>query len=241
MSLAIKCKGCGREIPADDVNIDTRLAKCRSCNAVFQIMSEGTVRKPVPMPRNIVVAEGPESLDIVRKWKRTSLTLFMALFAGLWNAIVFGLLFAVITIGFAREEGKSGAGAFVWLFLTPFVLVGAATAYAALALLLNRTRITRQGEILSVTHEPFRWFGRHTLDASQISQLYCTEYASHSSNGVPQYRMCVNALMKDGARIELVKGLEDKGQAFYLEDLIERHLRIAHRPISGEYKGGLLD
>jgi hypothetical protein len=57
------------------------------------------------------------------------------------------------------------------------------------------------------------------------------------SNDRPEYRMCVKAAMTDGARIELIKGLEDPGQAFYLGNLLERRLGIESRPVHGEFKG----
>jgi len=242
MSLAIKCKGCGQEIPADDVNIATGLAKCRGCNAVFefsaQVEKQGRAeREPVPMPKNLVVAEGPGSLTVVRKWKAGSLGFFFLAFALFWNLIVSVFVVATLFGPGATWEGtdQKVSPSFMWLFLTPFILVGFGMGYAALALLFNRTRVSIEGDQVEVIHRPFRWFGNRRLDAREINQLFCTEYVAYKSNDQPQYRMCVNAILQDGAKLELIKGLEDAGQAFYLEDLIERHLRIPDRPVSGEH------
>src|SRR5262245_24811824 len=242
--LAITCKGCGKTIPADDVNLASGLAKCRGCNAVFeftdQVKTQGRApRQPVPMPKNMAVAEGPGSLTVVRKWKAGSLGIFFLIFALIWNLIVSVFVFATLFGKGATWEGSNEkvSPAFMWLFLTPFILVGLATGYGALALLFNRTRISIEGDQVDVVHQPFRWFGNRRLDAREINQLFCTEYVAYKSNDTPQYRMCVNAVLQDGARLELIKGLEDTGQAFYLEDLIERHLRIPNRPVHGEYRG----
>jgi len=239
--LAVHCKGCGKPIPVDDVNINTRLAKCRGCNAVFEFTAQvreqvRAPRKPVPLPKNLVVAEGPGSLTIVRKWKPGSLGFFILAFALFWNLFVSVFVFAALFGGGATWEGtdRKVSPAFLWLFLTPFILVGFGMGYGALALLFNRTRVSIEENKFEVVHQPFRWFGNRRLDAREINQLYCTEYEAYKSNGLPQYRMCVNAVMRDGARLDLIKGLEDPGQAFYLEDLIERHLRIPDRPVSEE-------
>ena len=243
MSLAIKCKGCGREIPAGDVNIDTRLAKCLQCNAVFEISTQVAdqsrgPRASVPMPKNMEVAEGPGSLTVVRKWKAGSLGFFFVVFALIWNLIVSVFVAAMFFGDGATWEGsdRKVSPAFMWLFLTPFILIGLGTGYASLAFLFNRTRVSIEGDQVEVIHRPFRWFGNRRLDAREINQLFCTEYVAYKSNDQPQFRMCVNAILQDGARLELIKGLEDTGQAFYLEDLIERHLRIPDRPVSGEYR-----
>lgn len=241
-NLALTCKACSQVIPADDVNLDTCLAKCRACNAVFEFAPqletrERAARQAVPMPRNIVVAEGPGSLTILRKWKAGAIGFFFLVFAGFWNLIVSVFVVAAATgKEFKSESGTPVSGGFIWLFLTPFILVGLGTGYAALALLFNRTRVTIEGTRLQVEHRPFRWFGHQVLDASQIGQLYCTEYEAYKSNNQPVYRMCVTAQMKDGSRVALIKGIEDAAQAFYLEDLIERHLRVADRPVAEEYK-----
>jgi hypothetical protein len=245
--MQIVCKGCAKPIPADDVNLDSGLAKCRGCHAVFEFAAQvkdrsAPPRPPVPLPGNISMAEGPTSLTLVRRWKFTALTGFMLVFAGFWNLIV--SIFVVATL---FGDGATWKGTdqkvspwFMGVFLTPFILIGIGTAYTALALLLNRTRVSIEGMRLTVKHGPIRWFGNHVLDAAEISQLYCTQYVSHKSNNREVHRMCVNALMSDGARIELVKGLEDAGQAFYLEQEIERHLAIESRPVEGEFKGSHL-
>src|SRR5688572_9753133 len=245
--MQISCKSCAKPIPADDINLDSGLAKCRGCHAVFEFAAQvkersAPPRAPVPLPKNMSMAEGPSSLTIVRRWKFTPLLGFMMVFAGFWNLIVSVFVFAPLFGDGATWEGtdQKVSPAFMWLFLTPFILIGFGSGYATLALLLNRTRVSIEGMRLTVKHGPIPWFGNHVLDAAEISQLYCTQYVSHKSNNQEVHRMCVNALMSDGARIELVKGLEDAGQAFYLEQEIERHLAIEPRPVEGEFKGSHL-
>lgn len=247
--MQIRCVSCREDIPAEDVNIDNALAKCRACHAVFDFRDQvkkadvpalrKREREPVPMPKNLVVAEGPQTLDIVRKWGRGPGCFFL-FFSAFWNTIVSVFVVAAAS-GAMKDEGGSGPGAFIWLFLTPFILIGLGTGYAALALLLNRTIIQVEGNELRVSHRPLRWPGARTLDAAQISQLYCSEYVAYKQNNSPQYRMRVHAMMLDGSRVDLISGIEDAGQALYLEQILEKHLGIEDRPVKDEYTGGHLD
>ena len=71
--MQISCKSCGKPIPADDINLDSGLAKCRGCHAVFEFAAQVKERStepraPVPLPKNMSMAEGPSSLTIVRRW-----------------------------------------------------------------------------------------------------------------------------------------------------------------------------
>lgn len=248
--MKIVCISCRKDIPAGDVNLDHRLAKCMACHAVFDFSAQVKGAPPpaakvkrdrgeIPLPKNLVVAEGMQSLDIVRKWARGP-AFFLLFFSGFWNSIV---LVFVVAAAFGDMKDKSGndPGCFIWIFLTPFILVGLVTAYIALALLLNKTTIRVEGNELTVSHGPMRWPGAKTLDASRIDQLYCTEYVAYTQNRRPVYRLMVQALMLDGSRVDLIKGVEDAGQALYLEQILERHLGIQDRPVRDEFQGGQLD
>ena len=249
--MRIRCVSCRKDIHADDVNLDNALAKCRSCHAVFDFTDQVRSAAPpaakvkrdrgeIPMPKNLVVAEGLQTLDIVRKWGRGPGCFFL-FFAAFWNSIVFVFVLAA-AFGEVKEKGSGEpVGWFIWVFLTPFILVGLGTGYAALAFLLNKTTIKVEGNELKVSHGPLRWPGSKTVDVSQIRQLYCTEYVAYKQNNQPQYRFKVHAMMLDGTRLDLIPGIEDASQALYLEQILEKHLGIEDRPVQDEYQGGHLD
>lgn len=250
--MRVKCVGCEREIPAEDVHLERVLAKCGACHAVFDFSDQvGKAGAPpseeklkrdrgdIPMPKNLTVNEGMQTLDIVRKWGKGP-GCFLLFFSGFWNSVVSVFVVGAAT-GTLKDEGGMGPGCFIWVFLTPFILIGLGTGYAALALLLNKTTIKVEGNELSVRSGPLRWAGNKTLDASQISQLYCAEYVAYQQNKQPVYRFKVHAMMLDGSRVDLIPGCEDAGQALYLERLLERHLGIEDRPVKDEYRGSHLD
>ncbi|HEX7901634.1 MAG TPA: hypothetical protein VF950_28000 [Planctomycetota bacterium] len=241
--MRIICVSCRKEIPAGDVNIDTSLAKCLACHAVFDFTDQvkgGSApakkrdRGEIPMPKNLVVAEGMQSLDIVRKWARGP-AFFFLFFSGFWNSIVMVFVVAAASGGFKDESGDGFVGWFIWVFLTPFILIGLGTGYAAIALLLNKTTIKVEGTELKVSHGPMRWPGAKTLDAARIDQLYCAEYVAYTQNNRPQYRMKIHALMLDGSKVDLISGIDEINQALYLEQILEKHLGIEDRPVRDEY------
>jgi hypothetical protein len=249
--MDIQCERCGKRIPAEDVNLSVVLAKCRNCNAVFDFSSQvqlSTVpeaklkrdRGELPMPKQFRVEKNNKGLVITRKWGRGIAVLFV-IFSMFWNLIV-----SVFVVAFLGGMMNPAHGAnqppqwFMGLFLTPFVLVGIGTGWAALGLLLNRTTIRVDGARLSVSNGPIWWPGKRDLSTKDLDQLYCEEYVAYRENSVPVYRLRVQALCKDGSKIKLVPGMEDAGQALYLEQLLEKHLGIVDRPVSGEFRGGPL-
>jgi hypothetical protein len=248
--MQVQCSTCRSKLPAEDVNIDTVLAKCRSCNSVFDFSDQVRLEKipetkvkrdrgDIPLPRQIRVDDRGRTLEITRRWARGP-AFFFLFFSGFWNLIV--SIFVVAFLSGMMRPTRNSSGQpppwFMGLFLTPFVLVGIGTGWAALALLFNTTRIRVVDRRLMVRHGPIWWPGKRDLDTSTLDQLYCEEYVAYTQNNVPQYRFQVQAICKDGSKLKLVRGMEDPGQALYLERLLEKHLGITDRAVRGEFQGG---
>jgi hypothetical protein len=233
--VEIRCEQCREPVPADDINLDTVLAKCRNCNSVFDFSRQvgrsnptaAKVRRDkgeIPLPAGLRVDDDGRTLTIVKPWSRT-LGCFFLVFAALWN----GITWTGLVLGFSSQEPWTTR-----LFMVPFILVGLATAYSALVGLLNRTVIRVDQERLTVTMAPIPSFGNRRFDVGALDQLWVTEYVAYQQNNVPQYRFSVEALLKDGTKKRLMGGLEVADQALYLEGLLEKRLGIVDRPMEGE-------
>jgi hypothetical protein len=118
------------------------------------------------------------------------------------------------------------------LFPLGHLAVGAAITYAALAQLLNVSRVEVSSDLLVVKHGPIPWLGNHRLCASDVSRLFCEESAKRGKGGV-SIRYQVNAVVR-GRTVRVVTNLQDKQQALYLEQVIEARLRIPDEKIPGE-------
>lgn len=240
--MQIHCRGCRTMIPADDINLQAMLAKCSSCHSVFDFSNQVRMEPPpakvkrdrgeVAMPASFRVQQEGGTLIVEHRWPKGP-AWFLLFFSAFWNVIVSVFVVAAAAGGFEDSPDGPG-GAFIWLFLTPFILIGLGTAYLAVAFLLNRTTIGVQDGVLIVVHSPIPWPGGRRLPVAEIEQLYCEEYVAYQQNRVPQWRVALQARIRAGDRIRLVAGMEGPEQGVYLEQLLERHLGIQDRPVTGE-------
>lgn len=233
--MEIRCDSCREPVPAADVNLDTVLAKCRKCNAVFDFSRQVDRRDPtpakarrdkgeIPMPAGFLVEDDGRTLDITRKWARGP-GCFMLFFSVFWNGVTW-----TITIG----SFFSDAPLFARFFMIPFQVIGLVTAYIAVAFFCNRTIIRIADDRLTVRARPIPWMNNRDLAVDTLDQLWCMEYVAYTQNDVPQFRFSVEAMLKDGTKLRLIPGLEQPEQALYLEGLLEKKLGIVDRPMGGE-------
>lgn len=73
--MRITCKQCGADVLAENINIDSLIAKCNFCHAVFRFDDQlepfqtpsPPPRLEVPMPKGIEVLPMGNRLEIIRK------------------------------------------------------------------------------------------------------------------------------------------------------------------------------
>jgi hypothetical protein len=88
---------------------------------------------------------------------------------------------------------------------------------------------------ISVRAGPVPWRGSADVEVGEVAQLFTTEKVHPQQNGHPKRVYTVHVLTKGGRRLPLVRGLlTEVEQALFLEQAIERHLRIQDRPVGGE-------
>jgi len=234
----LKCISCGAPILGANVNLDTALAKCSHCGALFTITSDARptsdvppVQRParptpqpidVPMPKGYQVDNFGGVLSIQYRWW-TPAILFLVFFAVLWNGFLIGWHTVSLSTG-------------MWImscFGLIHTAVGVFLIYLCLACILNTTTIRVDTGRLSIRHHPLPWRGNRTLDARSIKQLFVRSKTSHSENGTSTtYEL--HAVTQANGREKLLTGLQEQDQALFLEQEIERHLRIEDTPVRGE-------
>jgi hypothetical protein len=221
--MQIACKSCGQ--PITEINIDTGLAKCSKCQAIYSLSSDyglSTVssNKPtVAMPKNFKLSNERGNLVIERRWFGIS-TIPLCFFVIFWDS------FLVFWYFMALNDAK-GAGLEnlpVLIFPLIHVAVGILLTYMAITGFVNKTRIQIGLGKLSIKHGPLPWPGDKIIDANQIEQLYCQKFAVH-------------AKMKSGLTSVLIGSLSEYEQARYLEQKIEEVLRLKDVVVPGEAVG----
>lgn len=208
------------------------LLKCPACNIYLTPSSvqtaaeenpvelEEQVKAPVRLPAKIRLNRATHGLEMKWAWSRTAGWAF-GLFALFWNGF----------IGFALMD-TSGL---MRVFLLPFVAVGLGLAYLALGCALNSSTLRVNTRELSVATGPIP-FGTKTWGNDVIKQLYCQEYQAGHVGGKPIMRYKVMMLIDGKKPEELVSDLEQLEEALYIEQEVEKTLKIKDRAVEGEFK-----
>jgi hypothetical protein len=236
--MRLNCPECNTPIFADDINLVKTIAKCKSCNNLFDFNNifadpktfPTRYRKEIVIPPGIEVLHLMSELEIMIKWRRSAktFTLFFALF---WNVFIGVMSIFMLALG----------EIFPILFLIPFLLVGVYLIYASLGYALNTSYITVDDQRLSVTHKPINFLiqkDKH-FSPTEIEQLFVRKYEVGKTNGQPVYAYAVDLILKSGKKHTLVKELHSVEYARYIEQEIEYYLKIKDRPADGEYDLGL--
>ena len=175
------------------------------------------------MPKGITVEPGPGLLLVHRKPLGDHF--FWIVFCVFWNG---GLGLPLVV------ERASGNPKPIEPWMLILVAAGGVFLYPALEELLNRTRIAVQGGRLVVRHGPIPWPGNVDVPASGVRQLYCVEKVNYRKPGGRYFTYEVAFHGFDGSQGTLVKGFADPEQALFVEQALERHLRIEDRPVYDE-------
>ena len=232
----LECLGCGAPITDAGLDMGRGLARCSHCGAVFTAgggppaaqavaVPPPTRALDVPMPKGIEVDDLGGRLVIRRRWWSPGV-LFLLLFAVFWNG------FMVFWIAGASVAGGGVAA----LFSVPFLLVGAGLAYVSICGIVNTTTLTVDRQTLTVRHAPMPWPGNKLLSSDRIGQLYCRSKVTHTRNNAPQVRYELHAVLADGGRTKVLGGLPEEDQVLWLEQELERFLKIQDVPVRGEHR-----
>jgi hypothetical protein len=246
--MQVTCPSCKQVIPAEDLNLDRLVAKCRRCNTVFDFSAEvggdgapraaARRRGRVPLPPGITVSEDApallsadyreaarpprQSFTIVRRWFSPTIV-FMTFFCVVWDTF--------LIFWYSRVHGAS---LLFYVFPLAHVAIGVGLTYRTLCGYLNRTFIVADGDTFRLWHAPLPWPGRRELPAADLEQIYCEERVSRSNNNNSSVSYDLSAALKDGRKLRLLRGLPSSDQALFIEQCIEEKLGIVDVEVPGE-------
>jgi hypothetical protein len=224
------CPRCESRIQVEDANLDTLVARCRRCNEVFRFddqlaprSSAPPARLRTPRPGRLVVEDQGDVRSLSWTWFRFNL-LFMIFFCIAWDSFLVFWYWAVLTQEFSWIMA---------LFPVCHVAVGVGLTYATVASLFNGTRITVDYDRLTIHHGPVPWPGNASFDKQDLCQLYC-DHTTTTNDDTTTTTYNVNAVDGSGRRVVLLKGLDDRGMALFIEDQLEEWLGIRPERVPGE-------
>lgn len=234
MQLQLACPNCATSIKAEHINITDLVAKCHHCNSVFSFSNDiqpaaRRHRTEIMLPTGFETFHTLSTLDIEFNWRQSAKGLgFFIFFALFWNGIL--SIFVVLALVTGAYE--------ILLFASIHLLIGIALIYYILTVILNKTHIIVSRNKILVEHRPLRlpFYPNRILTATEVDQLFIKRYASSRTNGQPNYAFSVEARLRTGSDLTLVKGLRQPEQATYIEQQIEKFLHIDDRSMEDEWK-----
>lgn len=227
--MKIICPSCRVPVAAEDVALETGLAKCRTCNNVFRFDDLPELARALARPRpraekpnSVVTWDDGYGLTLQYRWFSPKYVL-LALFCLFWDGFL--VLWYTMAIG--------GGELLMTIFPILHVLAGIGITYWTLAGLVNTTTVMIDGSRLRVTHHPLPWGRPVELQLYEVKQLFCQEKAQSGDSG-PTYTYDLSALLQTGERRKLVSGLDTPAIPLYLEQHAEEWLQIRDEPVAGE-------
>ncbi len=230
----LACPSCGASFRASDIDRTLGIASCHACNEVLDLRTRDAAtearldlltRPPpaaLPLPEKFKVNDASGRLEISWRWFSPA-NVFLAFFAVFWNGVV------VMWLGIAI----AGHQPVTALFGTLHAAVGIGLAYSTLCGFLNSTRISLEHGVLTVQHGPLPWTGSGSWRREALAQLYGEAVVSNNRHGKTT-RYTLNAMLRDGRRVKLLHGLEERAQVVWLERTLENRMQIVDVPVEGE-------
>ena len=226
-----KCPRCGKIIPVEDINVAKDVALCRSCNHVSALSSlvsdvalepDVDLQQPPPGCWHRVTGLGAVVGATHRSLGTALGLLAVALF---WNGIVsvFVLLAIASTLHLLHvptpdwfpapkmngETMGTGMTIFLWIFLSPFIVIGTAMIGGFLSCIAGHTAVrVERGEVAVATGiGPIAWNRRFM--ASDLKEIRIEDRISRDSDGDSQRKVQIVAELQSGRLVKFGSALRE--------------------------------
>ncbi len=214
----MQCASCGALVSA-------ATGKCEHCG---REVGPSTAKPLAPQPTKYHVRDDGFELSISWSWF-SPVVFFLIPFAVAWNAFLYG--WYAMASGMPDDFGPMRI--IFLLFPMGHVAVGLGLIYGVVCSLVNSTSIVVSQGKLNVSHGPVYFPGSLSLDTRDINQIYVAATTPATAES-PQPPVALKARLRDNREISLVAHLPDPQAAVYLEQTLERYLRIADERVAGE-------
>jgi len=215
--MQLICPHCGKQVPAENINIQRMVAVCPTCNAVFQFDPSDTKikRRKVKQPPQITSDEADHHLNITF---RTNFRLDQSesfILSGIFSAIFAFLTIILIGASAVKPAALPIALGFGLFTLLSFYWLGLVT--------YNKTHIEVSDEKIEVSRKPLPSFLNQstTLGLSGIERVRYEETAASKKAGYDTPRYNVWADMVDGNRKLIVSDMVEEYAVFISQRLNE--------------------
>ena len=226
--FTLNCPSCGGNVKIQEGTTKYVCAYCGNEHILSGIPEEkiekfSNFRDIIPIPESVEFQDEMHYMRIDQKWFSWKYVP-MAFFCVAWDAF----LIFWYTMAFT-----SHATWIMIVFPIAHLAVGVGLTYSTLAGFFNKTVLELTPEMLTIWHEPLPWIGETRIATREIKQLYCTDMVSNNENGSSIHYNLVMVNSAGRAR-KIIKNLESKDVAIFIEQHIEKWLNIPDQSIPGE-------
>jgi hypothetical protein len=222
--MKVMCVECGREVPADKINVQELIAVCPHCNSVFAfeapapVLAKTKLRK-VKQPEFVTVAQTPDEWRLSIRWHLSTEPKWLVALMSFWLT---GCLLIALS-GFVTGDG----GRVLAALATGFV---PANFFAVLA--LNTFTMSVKGTRLTVHHGPIPWFGTYNTSADLTGvrriETRISEYSADT--GEPTSNFYDVVLDYGNGQTKVIVPFITQAQAQYVEQELTRYLHEGELP-----------
>ena len=219
----ITCPSCQKDLPADHLNINDKIAKCGECHVVFPF-HETVAQFDINKKKFKQELIQPEGIDI--SYFRNEMDISIQQSGG-WGWVLFFVVFlaAIMTFVFFKGKASFWFPAITWL-LTLYPLVN----------LVNQSKhkifVNIDDYYVTIKWRPKNFMKDRSYNVQEIDQLYVHQVPD---TGLYNLFMIVNT--PEGQKhVKVIPMVGSLSKARYIEQEIERHLGITDRVVLEEYK-----
>jgi len=220
----VHCPQCDHPTPASNLDLEKLLAKCDSCNAVFpfkvdldQINTNNLPSEVVDMPDGIAEMDYGYGKELWCKLKPSSSFYALAFLAAFFAVFCFGFLY------WTRTSDKGP----ILFFDIMFSIFGLLGIYGMIDCLLKGSRNTKikiDDYRLTIDHPGLR---KNTIvNLEDVEKIYLEELKTADLDGHQKSIYNIRYTTKGGDEQKLFKNLALKSQAKYIEQEINKYIRI---------------
>lgn len=226
----MQCKFCQFDIPAADIELSQRLAKCRSCNQVFVIdLPAALVDLPPDSGGETELPARPEKVQVVdengqgyMQWRWFHWMAFGLLFFCIaWDSfLVFWYANALFWGG-----GIGGVNLIAVIFPIVHVAVGVGLTYYTLCLFFNRTQVIYDGNFVSKRSGPIPTFRNRSYAREEIKRLE-SDFKTQTNKGSTHFTYHLYVVGTDNVRKPLLSNETDMALVRYVQRQLELWLQL---------------
>lgn len=217
----ICCPSCETDVPADNLNINDKIAKCGSCHIVFpfhhevaDLMDVRKAKQEVIRPEGIDMFYYKDELDITIQQPLLVVEGMVAGFVPVFAAMFIAIYFLKGTIPLALPLVTTLISIASWINL--------------FARRYHKVHIAMDDRHLSIIRRPRKFIKDQHYRINDIDQIYVKGPA-----GMTSVYMIVNSVQGQ-KHVKLISSVDSLSKARFIEQEIERHLGIPDRRIPEE-------